>query len=201
MKAAIYARVSTDKQTHASQLNELREYCARRNWVQVVEYCDTISGAKFSREALDRLMADVRRSKVDVVLCFKLDRLGRSLPHLAQIVGELTSHRVALVCPSQGIDTSGLNPASQLQLNILMAIAEFERSIIQERVTSGLRAAKAKGVKLGRPTTLDEQGPAVRALVIQGVGVREIARRLKLPIASAFKLVRKAQTTALALPI
>ena len=62
----------------------------------------------------------VRRGKLDVIVCFKLDRLGRSLAHLAQIVGELTSHRVALVCPSQGIDTSGLNPASQLQLNILM---------------------------------------------------------------------------------
>ena len=85
MKAAIYARVSTDKQTHDSQLNELREYCARRNWTHVAEYCDTISGSKFSREALDRLMADVRRSRVDVVICFKLDRLGRSPPHLAQM--------------------------------------------------------------------------------------------------------------------
>jgi DNA invertase Pin-like site-specific DNA recombinase len=191
MKAAIYARVSTDKQTHDSQLNELREYCARRNWTNVSEFCDTISGSKFSREGLDRLMTEVRRSKVDVVICFKLDRLGRSLPHLAQIVGELTSHRVALVCPSQGIDTSGLNPTSQLQLNILMAIAEFERSIIQERVSAGLRAAKAKGVKLGRPGTLEEHEPAVRELVSHGAGVREIARRLKLPVGSAFNLVRK----------
>src|SRR5688572_8084387 len=194
MKAAIYARVSTDRQTHDSQLNELREYCARRNWKNVVEYCDTISGSKFSREALDRLMADVRRSRVDVVICFKLDRLGRSLPHLAQIVGELTRHCVALVCPSQGIDTSGMNPASQLQLNILMAIAEFERSIIQERVSAGLRAAKAKGVRLGRPATLDQHERAVQSLVGEGLGVREIARRLKLPIASAYKLVRKAQS-------
>jgi len=169
----------------------LREYCARRNWTHVAEYCDTISGSRFSREGLDRLMTDVRRSRVDVVICFKLDRLGRSLPHLAQIVGELTNHRVALVCPSQGIDTSGMNPASQLQLNILMAIAEFERSIIQERVAAGLRAARAKGVKLGRPATLEEHEPAVRALVIQGLGVRQIARRLKLSVGSAFKLVSK----------
>jgi len=194
MKATIYARVSTDKQTHDSQLNELREYCARRNWTNVTEFCDTISGSKFSREALDRLMADVRRDRVDVVVCFKLDRLGRSLPHLAQVVGELTSHQVALVCPSQGIDTSGMNPASQFQLNILMAMAEFERSIIQERVSAGIRAARAKGVKLGRPGTLEEHEPAVKLLVGQGAGVREIARRLKLPVGSAFKLVRKVQT-------
>jgi DNA invertase Pin-like site-specific DNA recombinase len=193
MKTAIYTRVSTDKQTDDSQLNELREYCRRRNWKDVSEYRDVISGASISRQALDRLMGDVRRSKLDVIVCFKLDRLGRSLPHLAQIVGELTAHRVALVCPSQGIDTSGMNPASQLQLNILMAIAEFERSIIQERVTAGLRAAKAKGVKLGRPATLNEHAQSVRSLLHEGLGVRAIARRLELPVASVFKLVKNAQ--------
>lgn len=193
MRTAIYTRVSTDKQTDDSQLNEMRGYCQRRNWQDVSEYRDVISGAKFSREGLDRLMCDVRRGKLDVIVCFKLDRLGRSLPHLAQIVGELTAHRVALVCPSQGIDTSGLNPASQLQLNILMAIAEFERSIIQERVAAGLRAAKAKGVKLGRPPTLSQHEESVRTLTSQGLGIRAIARRLQLPVASVFKLVRNAQ--------
>jgi DNA invertase Pin-like site-specific DNA recombinase len=190
MKIAIYTRVSTDKQTDDSQLSELREYCRRRNWTEVIEYRDVISGSKFSREGLDRLMADVRRNRLDVIVCFKLDRLGRSLPHLAQIVSELTAHRVALVCPSQGIDTSGLNPASQLQLNILMAIAEFERSIIQERVTAGLRAAKAKGVRLGRPSTLDRHRPQVSDLIAQGWGVRAIARKLQIPLGSAHKLFR-----------
>src|SRR5437868_794477 len=110
-RIAIYARVSTDKQTHDSQLTELRDYCERRQWKTVREFSDVISGAKFSRTGLDALMKDVRRARIDVVLCFKLDRLGRSLPHLAQLIHELTSHRVALVCPSQGIDTSGNNPA------------------------------------------------------------------------------------------
>jgi len=191
MKVAIYTRVSTDKQTNDSQLAELREHCQRRGWAKVAEYADVISGAKFSRQGLDRLMSDVRRGKLDVVICFKLDRLGRSLPHLAQIVGELTAHRVALICPSQGIDTSGQNPASQLQLNILMAIAEFERSIIRERVAAGLRAAKEKGVKLGRPETLSRHQEAVQALLSQGLGVRAIARDLGLPLTSAAKLVRR----------
>jgi DNA invertase Pin-like site-specific DNA recombinase len=119
----------------------------------------------------------------------KLDRLGRSLPHLAQIVAELNAHRVALVCPSQGIDTSGMNPASQLQLNILMAIAEFERSIIQERVTAGLRAAKAKGVQLGRPSTLHRHQVEVSDLLANGLGVRAIAGRLNLPLGSAHKII------------
>lgn len=188
MKIAIYTRVSTDKQTHDSQLNELREYCQRRTWTRVAEYSDVISGSKFSRTGLDKLMADIRRGRVDVVVCFKLDRLGRSLAHLAQIVGELTANRVALVCPSQGIDTSGMNPASQLQLNILLAIAEFERSIIRERVTAGLKAARARGSKLGRPGTLDEHREAVARRRADGASVRTIARELSLPVSSVHKL-------------
>jgi DNA invertase Pin-like site-specific DNA recombinase len=193
MKAAIYTRVSTDKQTDNSQLNELLDYCQRRGWAGVSEHRDVISGAKFTRQGLDKLMADVRRGRVNVIVCFKLDRLGRSLPHLAQIVSELTAYRVALVCPSQGIDTTTTNPASQLQLNILMAIAEFERSIIQARVTAGLRAAKARGVRLGRPSTLHQHQKQVGELLAEGLGVRAIARRLHLPIGSAHKLVKAAK--------
>ena len=137
-------------------------------------------------------MTDVRRNRLNVIICFKLDRLGRSLPHLAQIVAELTSHGVALVCPSQGIDTSGLIPASQLQLNILMAIAEFERSIIQERVTAGLRAAKARGVQLGRPSILHLHRQQVSELLADGLGVRAIARKLQISPASVHKLVKGA---------
>jgi len=127
MRVAIYSRVSTDRQSHDSQLVELRAYCQRRGWPSAREYLDQASGARFSRAGLDRLMADVRRARLDVIVCFKLDRLGRSLAHLAQIVAELASHRVALVCTSQGIDTSDDNPAGRLQLGVLMAVAEFER--------------------------------------------------------------------------
>jgi len=83
-----------------------------------------------------------------------------------------------------------MNPASQLQLNILMAIAEFERSIIQERVCAGLRAAKAKGVRLGRPSTLNQHGQQVSELLATGLGVRAIARRLVIPVGSAHKVIK-----------
>lgn len=189
-RVALYVRVSTDKQSHDSQLGELREYCARRGWPKVADYCDIASGAKFSREGLDRLMADVRRGRLDVIVCYKLDRLGRSLAHLAQIVAELASHGVALVCTSQGIDTSDNNPAGRLQLGVLMAVAEFERSIIQERVAAGLRAAKARGVKLGRKPTLAGHEANVRRLLAEGMGVRAIARELGLAVGSAFKIVQ-----------
>lgn len=199
-KVIIYTRVSTDKQTNESQLAELREYCSRRGWQNVREIADVISGAKFSRTGLDALMKDVRRGRVDVVLAYKLDRLGRSLPHLAQLIGEFTANRVALVCPSQGIDTSGSNPASHLQLHILMAVAEFERSIIQERVMAGLKAARARGAKLGRPNTLDRHIAAARALVAAGHGVRAVARRLGIPVSSAHKLVAELRSRPVSEP-
>src|SRR3977135_64752 len=123
IKIALSLRVSTDRQTTDSQAVELREYCARRGWTNVTEYSDTSSGAKFSRQGLDTLMRSVRRHRIDAVVAYKLDRLGRSLPHLAQMIGEMTAHRVAVIIPAQGIDTSASNPASQLQLNILMAVA------------------------------------------------------------------------------
>jgi len=189
-KIALYLRVSTDRQTTDSQAIELRAYCQRRGWTDVAEYCDTVSGAKFSREGLDALMRDVRKGRIDAIVAYKLDRLGRSLPHLAQLVSEMTAHRVALVIPAQGIDTSASNPASQLQLNILMAVAEFEREIIRERVNSGLRAARARGARFGRPSTLQKYLSRVRALREAGYNISQIARELTLPYSSAHKLVR-----------
>jgi putative DNA-invertase from lambdoid prophage Rac len=188
MRAAIYTRVSTDRQTDDSQLAELHDYCQRRGWRDVTEFRGVASGARFTREGLDRLLADVRRRRVDIVVCFKLDRLGRSLPHLAQLVSELAAHGVALVCTTQGIDTTNDNPAGRLQLGVLMAVAEFERAIIRERVNAGIRAAKARGVRLGRPATNGQHLEAVQRLRAEGKGVRAIARELGLPVASVHKL-------------
>ena len=190
MRIAIYTRVSTGLQSHDSQLLELREHCQRRGWKRVAEYSDVISGAKFTRTGLEKLMNEVRRGKLDAIVCFKLDRLGRSLAHLAQICSELGTHGVALICTSQGIDTSNNNPAGRLQLGVLMAVAEFEKSIIVERVNAGLKAAKARGVKLGRRETLSQHAERVKALLAAGKGVRAIARELGLPLGSTHKLVR-----------
>ncbi|HCX30023.1 MAG TPA: resolvase [Blastocatellia bacterium] len=189
MKIALYLRVSTDRQTTDSQAIELRDYCKRRGWNEAREFSDTSSGARFSRAGLDDMMREVRKGRIDAIVAYKLDRLGRSLPHLAQLVAEMTAHRVALVIPAQGIDTSASNPASQLQLNILMAVAEFEREIIRERVHSGLRAARARGAKFGRPSILQKHLPRVRALRDAGRNVSQIARELMLPYSSAHKLV------------
>jgi DNA invertase Pin-like site-specific DNA recombinase len=145
----IYTRVSTDKQTTDSQLASLREYCARHNWRDVQVITDTISGSKISRKGLDQLMKAVRGGKVDVVLCYNLDRLGRSLSHLVQLLGEFAAHKVALIVPGQGINTSSSNPASALVLNMLGAIAQFEHSI--NRRARERRTGRRQGARPSRP--------------------------------------------------
>jgi putative DNA-invertase from lambdoid prophage Rac len=156
-RIALYYRVSTDDQTTEPQRLELQDYCNRRGWSVAVEYTDQISGAKFTRSGLDRLMAAVRKRKIDVILCVKLDRLGRSFPHLAQMIFEFDSNGVALICTSQPIDTSEENPAGRLIMHVLIAMAEFERSLIKERTRAGLKVARARGVKFGRPVRLVTQ--------------------------------------------
>jgi len=197
-RVAVYLRVSTDQQTHKSQQSELRRYCELRNWSNVQWITDVGSGAKQDRAGLGQLMTLVYSGKIDVVLTFKLDRLARSLSQLAYIIAELQRCRVALVCPSQGIDTSNSNPAAQLQINILAAVAQFERELITERVQAGVNAAKQRGVKLGRPEKRPKRIDQVQALVAQGIKAAEISRRLGIPYSTAGELVRevKASTSA-----
>ena len=192
MKVVIYTRISTDVQNHDSQLQELRDYCMRRGWTNVEEISDTISGAKTGRKGLDHLMALVRRGKLDIVVCFRLDRLGRSLSHLAGVISEFTAHNVALVVPAQGIDTSGANSAARLQLNILCAVAEFERDLIRERTLAGLVAARKRGARLGRPRSIDQYRDQVIELKGRGMSRRAIAGALGIPASNVGRLLAKA---------
>ncbi len=193
-RVAAYLRVSTDNQTHDSQRAELEDYCSRRNWANVQWFVDTASGAKQNRSGLNDLMEQVRRGKIDTLVVFKLDRLARSLAHLAQLIAELQAHGVALVCPSQGIDTTNANPCAQFQLNILAAVAQFERELITERVKAGVSAAKHRGVKLGRPSKWHRYIEPVRTMVFEGLKASEISRKLGIPYSSAGELVREVKT-------
>ena len=134
----VYLRVSTAEQETDSQEHQVLEYCKVRGWQPPMILRDAASGASSSRPGLEQMLAQVRAGGVHQVVTYKLDRLGRSLTHLAIIVGELQMRNVALICTSQGIDTSKQNPVGQLQLGVLMAVAEFERALI-------------KGKRLGRP--------------------------------------------------
>jgi DNA invertase Pin-like site-specific DNA recombinase len=193
-RIAIYGRVSTDAQNHASQLRDVRAY-VRRRWprAEVIEYLDKASGTRFSREGLDSMMSEARKGRVDAVAVYKLDRLGRSLQHLAQLIGELETQGTALVASSQGIDTSESNPAGRLQMHVLAAVAEFERSVIVERINAGLAAARERGARLGRPRTLHEHRGAVKKLMKRGMSGRRIAAELKIPVGSIFSVMRSVQ--------
>src|SRR5215831_11703448 len=130
MRAAIYARVSTADQEPENQLGELRGYVQTRGWT-ASEYVDRgVSGAKDRRPALDRLVAEARRRRFDVVVCWRLDRLGRNLRHLVTLLEELQALGIAFVSLGEGIDCT--TPAGKLQLHILAALAEFERARIAE---------------------------------------------------------------------
>ena len=191
---AVYLRVSTTHQSVDSQREELIDYCQHRGWHEVQVFEDCASGAAQSRASLDRLMALARRGKVQVVVAYKLDRLARSLAHMAQIIAELQIHTVALVCPGQGIDTSNNNPAASTFSCSAAAVAEFERALIIERVHSGLAAAKQRGVKLGRPNKNSLFLPRVTELVRQNRCVQVVCRETGMARSSAYELIAEAKT-------
>jgi len=192
MTTAVYIRVSTVGQRTDSQEQELTRYCQQRGWLNTTLYVDRIGGAKTSRPELDRMVKDIRAGKVERLVVYKLDRLGRSLTHLALILDELNRLRVPLIASSQGIDTSDDNPAGRLQLGVLMAVAEFERGIIRERVNSGLAAARYRGTRLGRPPKIHARVVDVAQLKAQGLSLRAIGRELKMPASSVHKALHPA---------
>lgn len=187
MRAAVYARVSTFDQEPENQLAELRRYATARQW-RITEYVDRgVSGAKDSRPALDAMLKDAKRRRFDVLAVWRLDRLGRNLKHLVTLLDELSAIGVSFVSLGEGIDAT--TPAGKLQMHILAAIAEFERSRIQERVRAGLARARAQGRKLGRPAIAvsPDQLEAVRHL-----SVRQAARQLRVSRATAQRRLAKA---------
>jgi len=184
MRAAIYARVSTTDQTCDLQLRELRQYIAARGWEATGEYVDTgWSGAAAARPELDRLLTDARIRRFDVVLVWKLDRWGRSVAASVKSIQELASLGVRFIAMTQNIDTDDSNPMSRFLLHILAAFAELERELIRERVTAGVRAAKARGKQVGRPKRVFRRDEVVR-LRADGVSWRDIAKALGIPVAT-----------------
>jgi DNA invertase Pin-like site-specific DNA recombinase len=170
MRAAIYARVSTFDQEPENQLQELRRYVEARGWT-AVEYVDRgVSGAKDRRPALDQVVGDAKRRRFDVLVCWRLDRLGRNLKHLVTLIEDLQALGIAFVSLGEGIDCT--TPAGKLQLHILAALAEFERGRIRERVLAGLRRARTQGKRLGRPKAAV---PVTRVQHVGDLSVHEAA--------------------------
>jgi DNA invertase Pin-like site-specific DNA recombinase len=177
-RVAIYARVSTTNhgQDVTLQTRELEQFAQARGWKIVGSYVDAgVSGAKDSRPELNRLMADAHKRRFDVVCCWRFDRFARSVSHLLRALETFKALGIDFVSFSEQMDTS--TPAGKMVFTVLGAVAELERSLIVERVRAGLRNARAKGKKLGRPRVAVDAARMGR-LRAQGRTVREIAAEL-----------------------
>jgi DNA invertase Pin-like site-specific DNA recombinase len=190
MKTAVYARVSTSNgQDPEMQLRELRDYCQRRGWEVGQEYVDTgISGAKEKRPELDRLLTDAHKRHFDAVVVWRFDRFARSVSHLLRALETFRSLGIEFVSLSEQVDTS--TPTGKMVFTVLGAVAELERSLIAERVRAGLRNARAKGRKLGRPRkALD--GAKLTSMRAQGASWRAVGAALGVAPATALYAVAK----------
>ena len=178
-RAALYVRVSTDTQTLENQICELRQVAERRGWDVVEVYRDAgISGAKGrnGRPGLDSMLKDASRRKFDIVMAWAIDRLGRSLSDLLDTIQHLEACRVDLYLDQQAIDTT--TPKGKLVFQLTGAFAEFERTMIRQRIKAGLKRAVAQGVKLGRPKIDGATERKVRKQLAKGVGILKVARSL-----------------------
>ncbi len=182
-RVALYARVSTDKQSTENQLHELREVAARMDWEVVGEYIDHgISGAKSrkDRPRLDALLKGVARKEFDIVAAWSVDRLGRSLIDLVELLQELHSMGTDLYLHQQGINTT--TPAGKALFGMMGVFAEVERGMIRERVNAGLARARKHGTKsgraIGRPTVEVEVEDQIRSLREEGLGMLKIAKQV-----------------------
>jgi DNA invertase Pin-like site-specific DNA recombinase len=176
-RAAMYVRVSTDKQTVENQLRELRQIAERRGWEVVEEYHDAgISGAKGrnDRPGLDRMLKDAQRRRFDVVMAWAIDRLGRSLIDLLRTIQTLEACGVDLYLDQQAIDTT--TPVGKLMFQVTGAFAEFERSMIRQRVHAGLKRAVEAGKRLGRPRIDPALEKRIQNQLRAGKGMLSIAK-------------------------
>ena len=185
LRAALYARVSTGKQDEAMQLSEMREFCERRKWTLDIFADPGYSGAKASRPQLDRMMAECRRRKYDVVVVYRFDRFARSVKQLVEALAEFNELGIQFVSLHENVDTT--LPQGKLLFHIFAAIAEFERELTRERVISGLAHARARGVTLGRPRRIVDAS-RIAALRASGASWREISRQLGVGLATLYRV-------------
>lgn len=189
MKTAIYARVSTTGQEVEMQIRELAEYCQRRGWEIVQEYVDVgISGGKEKRPELDKLLADAHRRYFDAVVVWRFDRFARSVSHLLRALENFRSLGIEFVSLSEQVDTS--TPTGKMVFTVLGAVAELERSLIVELVRAGLRNARVKGKRLGRPRKAVDAAKVVQ-LRAEGVTWRRIGTRLGIAPRTALLTLRR----------
>ena len=188
-RIAIYTRVSTDHQTVENQHRELEAVAQRMGWEIVEVLADEgISGAKGrdKRPAFDRLMKMVARKEIDLIACWSVDRLGRSLQHLVGFLGEINERGVDLYLHTQGLDTS--TPAGRAMYSMLSVFAEFERAILRERIMAGLARSRAQGIRAGRPPLAYEKKRRIERLLAGGTSINKTAKRVGVGIGTVHRI-------------
>jgi DNA invertase Pin-like site-specific DNA recombinase len=176
MRIGIYARVSTRDQSCELQVRDLRAYCAARGFDLVREYVDVgQSGAKDSRPELNILMDDARKRQFDAIVVWRFDRFARSTKHLLSALEEFRSLGIQFISYQENIDTS--SALGQALFTIVSAVAQLERDLIRERVSAGIRNARANGKKLGRPKS-EVDRERILELKAQGHSLRQVATTL-----------------------
>ncbi len=191
-RAALYVRVSTPDQHVESQLYDLRELAAQRGFEVVHEYEDRgVCGKKARRPGLDALMADARRKKFSVVLVAAFDRIARSTRNFLQVVDELDSLGIEFVSRREGVATG--DAVGRLFVTIISAIAELERSLVVERVKSGMRRARLEGRQIGR-ARLDVNREQVIQDRISGMSLTQVAKKHGISRASVCRLMKQAMS-------
>ena len=188
---AIYTRISTDMQKNDSQLFDLRRYAEQRGFEVYEEYCDIVSGSKDSRPALNRMMDAAKKRKFDAVMVWKFDRYARSTRHLLSALEEFRSAGVDFISYQENIDTG--TPMGIAMFTILSALGQLELDVTRSRVTAGLRAAKARGKKLGRPRVADSA--AIMSLREKGMSAKDIAKSLGVSKSTVHAVLSSLQQT------
>ena len=192
-KVCLYVRVSTQTQTTENQIQALKEVAERSGYEIVKIYSDDgISGSKGreDRPALNQMMKDAVNRQFEMVMCWSIDRLGRSITNLIEIMNELNELKIDMFFSQQSIDTQ--TSSGRMIFGIFSSLASFEREMIRERVMAGLDRARKNGVKLGRPSSVnDGVRNAVLILKDKGVGVRETCRKLGIGCATYYSVVNE----------
>ena len=191
MITACYERISTNNQTHDSQDKAVTDYCTRNGFENVRVFREVASGAK-NRPVLNHLLEMVRAGKVCRVVTFKLDRLGRSLPDLLATIDILSKFNTEFISIQDGINTSNQSAFGRLQLGLLASIADFERSLIRERVIAGLRAARKNGRIGGRPPLLQSIKDRTIEMLREGRHPKTISQEVGTSVASVYKIKKLA---------
>lgn len=186
MITACYERISTCHQTHSSQDSAVIDHCTRNGYENVQVYREVASGAK-RRPVLNELLQLVRQRKVLRIVIFKFDRLARSTQDLLNIVSLLKHHDCELISVGDGVTTSVESPIGRLYLNLMASFAEFERSVLVQRIRAGLASARARGRIGGRPSLPQATKDRIRHMLAEGFHPRVIARECGVSVASIYK--------------